>query len=169
MMTQWKPKSRFQPNTPTLRVDSQQAWRQSEDAVILPIVYELAEPNGHRSQPDSAILPITWPMKLPTSRRHNTSIISLEVLNNEQDRKQKLALLKDKVESAKARVLKRGKLLGKKDSPETEANSPNANPPHSTASGAKTSPSKPRYFSTAVQLLLLSVIALIVFAWVCFR
>ncbi|MDX2040104.1 MAG: hypothetical protein SF097_02595 [Acidobacteriota bacterium] len=168
-MTQRRSKSGFQLRTPMARVDLQHAWRQNEDAVILPIVYELAEPDSRRLQPDSDIVAINWPLKLPSRRHHNTSIISLDVLSGEEDRKKKLALLKDKVESARARVLGRGKFQDKDESSTTNNQS---NPPQnlSAATGAKPNSSgKSPYFSTAVQLLLLSVIALVVFAWICFR
>lgn len=157
-----KPKTGFQLRPPTLRVDSQRAWRQSENAVILPIVYELAEADGRRLQPDSAIVSIAWPLKLP-SRRYDTSIIPVEIPNDEEDRKKKLALLKKKVESAKERVLKKRKLRRNDDQPDVVSDA-------SETTGAKPNPiSRTPYFATAVQLLLLSVIALVVFAWVCFR
>jgi len=164
-----KPKTGFQLRPPTLRVDSQHAWRQSEDAVILPIVYELAEPEGRRLQPDSDIVSIPWPMKMPNSR-HKTSIISLGIPTNEDDRKQKLALLKKKVESAKARVLKNRNPATPETQPDVNHALPTAHPNHPTAANmTQNSAGKTRYFATAVQLLLLSVIALVVFAWVCFR
>jgi hypothetical protein len=164
-----KPKTGFQPRPPTLRVDSQHAWRQNEDAIILPIVYELAEPQGRRLQPDSTIVPIPWPMKMP-ARRHKTSIISFGLPTNEQDRKQKLALLKKKVESAKARVLKNRNPATPETPPDVNNDLPTAHTNHPTAANAiVNSTAKTGYFATAVQLLLLSVIALVVFAWVCFR
>lgn len=161
-MMQRKPKTDFQPRTPTLRVDSLHARRQGENAVILPIVYELAETGRRRLQPDSAIVPIAWPLKLP-SRRYDTTIIPVEVPNNEEDRKKKLALLKKKVESAKERVLKKRKLRQKGDQPDAVSDVAD------TTGATTNSTGKTRYFATAVQLLLLGVIALVVFAWTCFR
>ncbi|MBL8189328.1 MAG: hypothetical protein JNK38_15070 [Acidobacteria bacterium] len=164
-----KPKTGFHLRPPTLRVDSQRAWRQSEDAIILPIVYELAEPAGRSLQPDSTIVSIPWPMKMP-ARRHKASIISLGIPTNEEDRKKKLALLKKKVESAKARVLKSRKPQASQTEPAVDAALPNASPESSHAVTANpNSIGNSAYFATAVQLLLLSVIALVVFAWVCFR
>lgn len=164
-----KPKTGFHLRPPTLRVDSQRAWRQNKDAVILPIVYELAEPAGRHLQPDSAIVSIPWPMKMP-ARRHKASIISLGISTNEDVRKQKLALLKKKVESAKARVLKNRKPPASQTQPAVESTLPKTRPDDSHA--VSTNPNSlgnSSYFATAVQLLLLSVIALVVFAWVCFR
>ena len=86
-MMQRKPKSKFQPTQPTLRVDSQLAWRQGDNAVILPIVYEPAEPELPKSNPDAAIVTINWPLKVP-SRKLKTSIISIEGLSSEEDRKE---------------------------------------------------------------------------------
>lgn len=164
-----KPKTGFHLRPPTLRVDSQRAWRQSEDAVILPIVYELAEPAGRHLQPDSTIVSIPWPMKMP-ARRHKASIISLGISADEDVRKQKLALLKKKVESAKARVLKSRKPQPAKTQPTIDATLPKARPDYSNVVSANpNSIGNSAYFATAVQLLLLSVIALVVFAWVCFR
>ena len=164
-----KPKTGFQLRPPTLRVDSQRAWRQGEDAIILPIVYELVEPQGRRLQPDSTIVSIPWPMKMP-ARRHKTSIISLGIPTNEEDRKKKLALLKKKVESAKARVLKNRKAVAPETKPAVNHALPQAHSNHFAAANTMpNSAAKTGYFATAVQLLLLSVIALVVFAWVCFR
>ena len=160
-MMQRKPKSKFQPTQPTLRVDSQLAWRQGDNAVILPIVYELAEPDRPKSNPDAAIVTINWPLKVP-SRKLKTSIISIEGLSSEEDRKEKLALLKQKVESAKERIIKTRTLRTKELRADARSN---AEP----VDGRQNSTRKSKYFATAVQLLLLSVIALVVFAWMYFR
>lgn len=160
-MMQRKPKSKFQPTQPTLRVDSQLAWRQGDNAVILPIVYEPAEPELPKSNPDAAIVTINWPLKVP-SRKLKTSIISIEGLSSEEDRKEKLALLKQKVESAKERIIKTRTLRTKELRADARSN---AEP----VDGRQNSTRKSKYFATAVQLLLLSVIALVVFAWMCFR
>lgn len=168
-MQQRRSKSGFQLRPPTLRVDSERAWRQGEDAVILPIIYEPAEPKGRRLQPDSDIVAITWPMKLPSSRR-DTSIISLDILNNEQDRKKKLSLLKNKVESAKARVVNRRKIQDNDNSVAAKKGQPNPHSNQAKAAGANLNSSgKAQYFSIAVPLLLFGVIALVVVAWLCFR
>ncbi|MGH9803002.1 MAG: hypothetical protein ACRD82_21765 [Blastocatellia bacterium] len=149
---QSRPQKTLRPQT--LRVDSLRAWRQSNDAVILPIVYELVETGGGFNS-DSAIVPINWPL-----RRFATSIIPLEIPGQKTDRKQKLALLKKKLESARERAAKRAAIQAAKQ-----------------ANIASTKPAEPenqpttsiRHLPTAVPLLLLCVIALVVFAWICFR
>lgn len=104
---------------------------------------------------------ISWPLKLP-SRKTKTSIISLRATNSEQDRREKLALLTKKVEQAKERITKSRKITAKEQG--KDASSGKA---AEVIEAEKNFPR--RYFATSVQLLLLSVIALIVFAWMCFR
>lgn len=142
----------IQSRPPTLRLDGSHARRQSENAVILPIVYELPEPNRGSFNPDSVIVPITWPLR----RFVTTSIIPLEFPDRGSDRKKKLALLKRKVESARERAAQ--KAAQAKQRAET-AQAKTENKP---TDKAESSP-------TAVPLLLLSAIVLVVLAWACFR
>lgn len=160
-MMQRRPKTRFQQASQTLRVDIQHARRQGENAIILPIVYEPAEKDHQKTNHDSDIVSISWPLKLP-SRKTKTSIISLRAKNSEQDRREKLALLTKKVEQAKERIIKSRKVTAKEL--RTDASSGKA---AGVIDAEKNFPR--RYFATSVQLLLFSVFALIVFAWICFR
>ncbi|MBP6823068.1 MAG: hypothetical protein KA368_16080 [Acidobacteria bacterium] len=151
-MTHRKPNNFLQPRPPTLRVDSSHAQRQSADAIILPIVYELAEPNRGCFKSDSVIVPITWPLR----RVVTTTIIPLGIPGKFPDRKKKLALLKQKVELRRERAAKAKALRAK----QAEVISPQSE--NEPAGKAGCSP-------TAVPLLLLSAIVLVVFAWACFR
>ncbi len=146
----------IQSRPPTLRLDGLRARRQSADAVILPIVYELAEPNRVAFNSDSVIVPINWPLR----RFVTTSIISLEIPGNDSDRKKKLALLKQKVESARERAAKARALRASQTDKPVDVIS--AQPENKPSGKAGCSP-------TAVPLLLLSAIALVLFAWACFR
>ena len=84
-----RPKTEAQPLPPTLRLDSQRAWRQGEDAVFLPIVYDLTSA-AHR---DTTITSLDQPSP------------SLEVLSPEEKRKN-LASLKRKAETRDFRAPK---------------------------------------------------------------
>lgn len=123
----------------SLRVDSLRAWRQSEDAVILPISYEFSEVNHCLFNNDSAIVPIQWP--LPNLEKPT--------------RKQKLALLKQKVESARQRAAKAVQAQRQ------------ANPIPIEVSQSSSLPN--RIVSISVLILLASVIVMVVCAWACFR
>lgn len=155
-MTHRKSTDFIQSRPPTLRLDSSHARRQSADAVILPIVYELAKPRSASFNSDSVIVPINWPLR----RFVTTSIISLEIPDNDSDRKKKLALLKQKVESARERAAKAKSLRANQTDKHADVIS--AQPENKPANKAGCSP-------TAVPLLLLSAIVLVVFAWACFR
>lgn len=156
-MTHRKPTNFIQSCPPTLRLDSSHARRQSADAIILPIVYELSEPNRGGFKSDSVIVPINWPLR----RVVTTSIIPLEIPGN--DRKKKLALLKQKVESRRERAAKAKELRARQSDKQAELIS--AHPAATENNPANKAGCSP----TAVPLLLLSAIVLVVFAWACFR
>lgn len=158
-MTHRKPTNFLQSRPPTLRVDSSHAERQSADAIILPIVYELAEPNRGCFKSDSIIVPITWPLR----RVVTTTIIPLETPGKFPDRKKKLALLKQKAESRKERAAKAKELRARQADEQAELISA-----HPAATENKQG-GKAGCSPTAVPLLLLSAILLVVFAWACFR
>lgn len=160
-MTQHQPIN-FRPDPPTLRVDSLHARRQSQDAVILPIVYEFAKPNCGGFNSDSIIIPINWPLNR-SLRQFTTSIIPLEIPGNDSDRKKKLALLKKKVESARERAVKARTIQTDKQTDDNSAK------PDRIAKTESKPVGKTGCSPTAVPLLLLSAILLVVFAWTCFR
>ena len=129
------------PPMPTLRLDIQRAWRQSEDAILLPIVYDL--PGINPANPDAMIVQIAAP-SLPAA--------PAEVLNLEEKRRN-LALLKKRAETGDFRAPKNRY----KDQAEIDP------------SFASTEPKKFKHLSKSVPLLLLGVIALVLFAWMAFR
>lgn len=153
-MAHQKPTNIHYSRLPSLRVDSVRAQHQSQDAVILPIEYENAEPNYSTLNFDTLIIPINWPINQWTA-----VLNSLEILDHESDRKRKLALLKAKVESARKRSAKTRSLP--KDR-QIESSAVGSNQDGKPAQSA-------RSLKTAVPLLLLGVIMLVVFAWTCFR
>jgi hypothetical protein len=171
-MTHRKSTNFLQSHPPTLRVDSLHARRQSADAIILPIVYELVEPNRNGFNPDSVIVPISWPLR----RVVTTTIIQieipgplefagrpLEIPGKDTDRKKRLALLKQKVESARERAAKAKALRASQADKQNDVISAQPAATENKPTGrAGCSP-------TAVPLLLLSAIMLVVFAWACFR
>ncbi|MFN0108678.1 MAG: hypothetical protein ACKVZH_07465 [Blastocatellia bacterium] len=128
---------------PSLRLDGLHAWRQSEDAVILPIEYDFSELNRSSFNTDAAIIPIQWPLP------------NLEIPSDQPTRKQKLALLKQKVESARQRAAKAVQA-------QRQAN-PIPDSPVQTLYSPK------NFISVAVLVLLASVLVTVVFAWACFR
>lgn len=154
-MSHQKPTNIHYSRLPSLRVDSVRAQHQSQDAVILPIEYELAEQSSSALHSDTLIIPINWPISQFTA-----VLNSLEILDHESDRKRKLALLKTKVESARKRSAKT-KTLQK----DRRAESTAVNPDSQDGKPAQNA----RCLKTAVPLLLLGVIVLVVFAWACFR
>jgi hypothetical protein len=154
-MAHQKPTNIHYSRLPSLRVDSVRAQHQSQDAVILPIEYELAEPNSATLHSETLIIPINWPISQFTA-----VLTSLEISDSQSDRKRKLALLKAKVESARKRAAKT-KALQKERQSESAAVSSDS-PNGQSAMNA-------RSLKTAVPLLLLGVIVLVVFAWACFR
>ena len=154
---QRKPKNKAQPRPPTLHVDTRQAWRQSEDAVILPIIYDSSMSARTTGAPDSIlipILPITWP-HLPLESAVSQPPF-IETLSSEEDRKMKLAVLKQRAELAKTRITR------------NSTRHTNGVPPVVPAPEI-TFVEKARHLSTAVPLLLLGVVALVLFAWATFR
>lgn len=141
---------KFQPTRPpSLRVDSLRAHRQNRDAVILPIIYDLSTAD-HGQNPDSLIIPISLPVQQVT-----TVVTSLQRALGELERKQNLALLKQKLDAPRKRPDKRKAPT----TPQSEASSV-------TVTG-KAKPNK--HLQTLVPALLFSVILLVVFAWMCFR
>lgn len=154
-MAQWQPTQSRQSRPPSLRVDTLRAHRQNQDAVILPIVYELAEP-GYGLNSDSWIIPITLPV-----RRFTTVVTPLETAINELTRKQNLSLLKQKLESPRKR-------------PAKTKTQPSAQQTENTSARPVSTKNKPegnssQHLQTTVSLLLLAVIVLVIFAWACFR
>lgn len=153
-MAHQKPTNIHYSRLPSLRVDSVRAQRQSQDAVILPIEYELAEPISATLHSDTLIIPINWPIS-----QLSAVLNSLEISDNESDRKRKLALLKAKVESARKRSVKTRSLP---ENRQIESSAVRSDRTNGTAQSG-------RSLKTAVPLLLLGVIVLVVFAWACFR
>ncbi len=153
-MAHQKPTNIHYSRLPSLRVDNVRAQHQSQDAVILPIEYELAETNGGALHFDTLIIPINWPISQFTA-----VLNSLEIPDTESDRKRKLALLKAKVESARKRSAQTRSFS--KDR-QVEGIAVRSDKDGKLVQSA-------RSLKTAVPLLLLGVIILVVFAWACFR
>jgi len=127
-----------------LRLDSQRAWRQGEDAILFPIVYEL--PSFTPVHPDEVIVDIS---------RQRASFLPVELLSWEE-RKKNLASLKKKAETGNFRVPKNA-----------QKNQLEIDP----SFAAPVDPVLPqsKHLSRSVPLLLLAVIALVLVAWRMFR
>lgn len=153
-MAHQKPTNTHYSRLPSLRVDSVRAQHQNQDAVILPIEYDLTEPANNPLQADTLIIPIYWPVSQITA-----VLNSLEIAD-EGDRKRKLALLKVKVDAARKTL--------RLDARQQR---------NRRGTAAPIAPSKPidypgqnfRRLKTAVPLLLFGVVVLVIFAWTCFR
>jgi len=154
-MAYWEPKNLRQSRQPSLRADSLRALRQSNDAVILPIVYEFTEANNEGLSPDSLIVPINWPLP-----RFTTVTAPLEISISKSDRKQNLALLKQKLESPRKRP---AKIKAKPPDQQTE------NTPAKPVSPQSKPEGNSGHLQTTVPLLLLFGIVVVIFAWACFR
>lgn len=61
------PKNRTQPQSPTLWLDSSNAWRQNDDAIIIPISYYDPEPVHTRKRAETTIIQMNLPTSLPGS------------------------------------------------------------------------------------------------------
>lgn len=60
-------KNRAQPQSQTLWLDGSNAWRQNDDAIIIPISYLDPEPVNKRKTAETAIIPMIMPTSLPGS------------------------------------------------------------------------------------------------------
>lgn len=151
-MAHREPNKFYLTRPPSLRVDSLRAHRQNQDAVILPIVYDLSAAD-HAQNFDSLIIPIS----LPIRRQVTTVVTSLQSALSDLERKQNLALLKKKLDVPRKRP---AKLKTKPSStPQSVLSSTNAS--------GTSEPSN--HLQTWVTALLASVILLVFFAWMCFR
>jgi hypothetical protein len=129
------------PSPPTLRLDSQGAWRQGEDAILLPIVYDF--PDGARANPDATLIPIVSPATPPSSPK----VTSQEKQGKNWASPERQAETEDVYTSE-----------------------PDWTQPAETEFFfADAVPAKSRSLSNSVPLLLLAAIALVVFAWMAFR
>ena len=136
---------------PSLRVDSLRAHRQNQDAVILPIIYDLSAAD-HAQNFDSLIIPIS----LPIRRQVTTVVTSLQSALTDLERKQNLALLKKKLDAPQKRPAKLKSSSTTSQSVLTSTNDPGTSEPSN-------------HLQACVSALLLSVILLVFFAWMCFR
>ena len=140
-MTTQRPNKKAPPSPPTLHLDTQGAWRQGEDAILLPIVYD--PPDVPRANPDGAIIPIVLPAMQPSAP---------EVISQ----KEKEMNLTSPEREAEAEDFYTSK-------PDW------AQPAEADFFFADAGREKSRYLSNSVPLLLLAAIALVVFAWIAFR
>lgn len=146
-MAHREPNKFYLTRPPSLRVDSLRAHRQNQDAVILPIVYDLSAAD-HAQNFDSLIIPISLPIR-------TTVVTSLQSALSDLERKQNLALLKKKLDVPRKRPAK----LKPSSTPQSVLSSTNAS--------GTSEPSN--HLQTWVTALLASVILLVFFAWMCFR
>ncbi|MEO6724693.1 MAG: hypothetical protein ABIP14_05275 [Blastocatellia bacterium] len=128
----------FQLPPQTLHLDSQRAWRQGEDAIFLPIVYDFHEHNLR--YPETMIV-----QAIATD-------LPADFLGREEKRKN-FASLKRKAETGDFHIPQ----ANRQNQPEIDPIFDNPDPPKSK-----------RLFKSVLTLLL-SVIALVFFAWIVFR
>ncbi|MEP7339135.1 MAG: hypothetical protein ABI977_15470 [Acidobacteriota bacterium] len=180
-MTLQRPNNMARPFPPTLHLDNQRAWRQGEDAVFLPIVYD--QPVIKPAKPDAIIIQVTLTLQEISlndpmvDRREESALVnsetelsvsgmfqetaathdsftppSAEALSGEEKRKN-LALLMRKAETGDFRAPNQTR----KDHSKVDLSFSDAAPP------------KSKRLSKSVPLLLLSVLALVFFTWIAFR
>lgn len=112
MTRQWPEKmAPFQLPPQTLHLDSQRAWRQGADAIVLPIVYDLPESNHYFDtviiQPDPSDLPADFLAR--------------------EEKKKNLASLKKKADTGDFRIPK----AARQNQPEVDPTFAVADPPKS--------------------------------------
>lgn len=140
-MTTQRPNILAPPSPPTLHLDTQGAWRQGEDAVLLPIVYDL--PDVARANPDAAIIPIVLSAAQP----------SVPEIIGQKEKEMNLASSERRAETE-----------------DFYTSEPDwTQPAEADFFFADAGRAKSRYLSNSVPLLLLAAIALAVFAWMAFR
>lgn len=161
-MTEQRPERMTHSRPPTLRLDNQRAWRQSENAVIIPIVYDSTWLTPNPAEAPVVIASVSPPQ--PPPPLSPTPVSEIPDWPNwpnwpdwpgvDEEEERRLAALKRKADSEEFQL------------PVVEADEVDSffiiNPALSFSDHAK-------HLSTAVPLLLLGGIALVVFAWVAFR
>jgi len=149
-MTMRRPEAITQPHPPllTLRLDDQHAWRQSGNAIIIPIVYDLLDSTGYAVNRD----PLTLPVALGTPAPDDFAgpVVMPDVILPQSEDKE----VWPKIEPGFAVSVLNG-AQGYSDS--------------FFFSPSGSAFSQVRRLSTAVLLLLLGGIALVFFAWMVFR
>lgn len=157
MKTQ-NPPNKSQPRPPTLHLDHHRAWRQSENAVIIPIVYDFLDPVREAARCNALYIPIasTTPEPLPLSSPVQVSrpVLRTDETMAARERQQTLPAVEEN-HLALARVAVLVPNQPHPDSVFFVSSRPSFSPAH--------------HLSTAVPLLLLGGIALVVFAWMAFR
>lgn len=170
------------PFPPTLHLDNQHAWRQGEDAVFLPIVYD--HPVIKPAKPDAIIVQVTSTVQEISlndpmvDQQEETAIVSCETEISISEAFQETAAAHDPFTPPSAELLsweekrKNLALLMKK------AETGDFRAPGQAANKAQTDvdlsfnhadPPKSKCLSKSVPLLLLSVLALVFFTWIAFR
>jgi len=129
------------PSPPTLHLDTQGAWRQGEDAILLPIIYD--PPHVARANSDATIIPIVLPAAQPSAPE---AIGRKETEMNSPSPE------------------------GQAESEDFYPSGPNwTQPAEIDFFFADATPAKSKSLSNSVPLLLLAAIALAIFAWIAFR
>lgn len=137
---------------PTLRLDTARAWRQGRDAVFLPIVYDLLNPDP--ASAETPLIPLVEchaPPALPVETQPGAT----ETLSREEKQKN-LALLKRRAETVNLRSPRKNR----KSSVEPAQVDPSFN---------AAAPPEAKHLSRSVPLLLICVLAMVFFAWLAFR
>ena len=176
-MTRQRQKKLSPPFPPTLRLDTQHAWRQGEDAIFLPIVYDPPRIKHFDFDADVMVIQVIPPDAQETiinrvvDQLEEITVVpvplqSAELLSRKEKRKN-LASLKRKAETGDFRVPKQAQ---KDQKDQAEANTPVPAPaPESVPPKPKPAQPKPKHLSNSVPLLLLAVLTLAFFAWMAFR
>lgn len=157
MKTQ-NPPNNSQPRPPTLHLDHHRAWRQSENAVIIPIVYDFLDSICDAAQCNALNIPIASataeppPLSLPVEFTRPVAWTD-ETMPGREPQGPLSAIEKSQPELARVPVF-----VTNQSHPDSVFFAPS----RSTFSHA-------HHLSTAVPLLLLGGIALVLFAWIAFR
>jgi hypothetical protein len=155
-----RPNNLARPFPPTLHLDNQRAWRQGEDAVLLPIVYDHPgiKPANRDQQEETAMVSCETGLSVSqafqeTAAAHDPFITPPAELLSWEEKRKNLALLMKKAETGDFRAPNQTR----KDHSKVDLSFSDAAPP------------KSKQLSKSVPLLLLSVLALVFFTWIAFR
>lgn len=166
-MKKLNPPRKHQPRPPTLRLDHHQAWRQSENAIIIPIVYDFIDPAREEARRNALIIPIVRPEPIAAAE----PIALFQPASSPPLNLAASAGIADEIAPRPARQLK--PLTTHEYEPGLAARSTlavaQAHPDSLFFVPSGSAFSRTHHLSTAVPLLLLCGIALVFFAWMAFR
>ncbi len=152
------PPNNSQPRPPTLHLDHHRAWRQSENAVIIPIVYDFLDPVLDAAKCNALNIPIastaSEPAPLPSPVHFSRMVLWTDETMAARETQETLpAVEENQLELTRVPVFVT-------DQP---------HPDSVFFASSRPTFSHTHHLSTAVPLLLLAGIAVVLFAWIAFR